>query len=63
MYTNWFLAILVEKKVIDKETATDLAKALDSTTYSHDFTDALADIKRILIEIQDKQLHYLAHHI
>lgn len=52
MNYNWFLAILVEKKVLDEETAAALAKELDTTTYSHDFDEALIDIRKILKEIE-----------
>lgn len=54
MNTNWFLAILVEKKILDKEVASELAKALDTTTYSHAFEDAHDDIKKILKDIEAK---------
>jgi len=54
MNTNWFLAILVIKKIIDEDTATELARKLDITTYSHDFTDALEDIQKLLDEIESE---------
>lgn len=54
MNTNWFLAVLVEKDILDKAVATELAKALDATTYSHDFGDALNDIHGLLATIENK---------
>ena len=53
MNTNWFLAILVEKKILDKDVAIELAHKLDNTTYSHDFEDALEDIQKLLKEIKE----------
>ena len=54
MNTNWFLAILVEKKIIEKDIASELAKELEYTTYSHSFDAALEDIQKLLKQIQDK---------
>lgn len=63
MNTNWFLAILVEKKVLDEGTATELAHRLDNTTYSHDFVDALEDIQKLFKEIDAEQLQFLTVYI
>ena len=53
MHTNWFLAILVEKKILEKDVAVELAKVLDTTAYSSSFNEAHDDIKRILKDIKE----------
>lgn len=53
MNVNWFLAILVEKKILEKDVASELAKVLDTTTYSSSFNEAHSDIKKILKDIKE----------
>lgn len=54
MNTNWFLAVLVEKDILDENVATELAQKLEITTYSHDFEDALNDIHKLMVDIEKK---------
>jgi len=51
---NWILSLLVEKKVLKESDAKELAKEFELMTYSHNFDDALKDVRKLLDTIESK---------